>query len=397
MGNEQNKNISKSSIARLIEFFHAIRIVFDSKQLINKGKYYQVTTIYGQLRALLTDKTKERNKEKRPLFEIASLLGEEIKIFYTPSTIEEDMPNFAENIVLHVSSLPISIKKQSSKQVEIKLEEYLNVEIVKYKGKSLKTSEIINALSDKYGGSHYDTKVPDYLMELVSYNIIINNQPILDNLIIQIADLFIEVGLKLIKKLSDFELFLTIIFKKLSAEENFIFDYVLPNSSSRISLYCSQGKIKLYLSDLIGRNVNIEISEIIKTKELLLFNISHRITNELKSEIKIHVNGINVLEHVVEEPLFMYNEVPNYQRYFNRSQKKQFQEFEFGLGEINMIRGTLNKNDIAFIYSHFSSTKSNKIAWFNENSYGHTEPGTSLIKTEGKVILKKIPKDENGA
>lgn len=173
-------NIEKSKLDKLKEFFHAVRIIHDARKLINEGKYYHITTIYGQLRALLTDNTKK--KELKPIFEIANLLSEEIKIYYLPSTFEEDLPHLTNDLLLLVSSLPISLEKHLAKQEEIKFEDYLNTEIIKHKGRSIKTSELINALSNKYGGSHYDTKVPSYLMELASFGI--GDQLVLDNLIL---------------------------------------------------------------------------------------------------------------------------------------------------------------------------------------------------------------------
>ncbi len=90
MNTETTPNIKKSNLDKLIEFFHAVRIIHDLRKLTVEGKYYLITPIYGQLRALLTDSTKR--KEPKPLFEIADMLGEDIQIFYMPNTFEADLP-----------------------------------------------------------------------------------------------------------------------------------------------------------------------------------------------------------------------------------------------------------------------------------------------------------------
>ncbi|KAA5548416.1 hypothetical protein [Adhaeribacter rhizoryzae] len=384
MNNNPSQNIKKSNLDKFKEFFHAIRIIYDARKLINEGKYYHITTIYGQLRALITDKTKERSKELKPLFEIASLLGEELKIYYMPNTINEDLPpSLTEGIMLHVSSLPISIEKQLSKQEEILLEDYLNIEIINFKGRSIKAFELINALSDKYGGSHYDTKVPDYLMELFYFGI--GGQRVLDNLIIQIADLFLSIGLNLVKKLTDFEIYLAIFPEEFTTQENYFLDYFLENENSRIIIYSHQGKLKLHFVDLIGRPVNLEVKKIINPKNLYLINISHRITFDLRSEIRLNLDGINLLDFSLNEPLLMHNEISSYQSYLNRSKEKEKQEFEFGLAEMMMYGKILDDLEKVKLLNYFSQKSHEKLIWFNKNSFGYSPAGTSDIKMEGNV------------
>jgi hypothetical protein len=383
------ENVNKTNLDKLIEFFHAVRIIYDSKTLIDKGKFYQNAIIYGQLRALLTDRTKDRSKELKPLFEIAKILNTDIQIYYMPNTIEEDLPFIKEGLLLHVSSLPVSLERQLPAQEKISIEDYLNVVAVKYKDESYKVSDIINFLSDKFGGSHYDTKVPRNFLELS--NIGFNNQPIITNLILQIADLFVKIGLKLVKKISDFEYFIVFKPEIFSAEENFFFDYVLPNSNkSRISLFCFQGKLRLFLNDLIGRSVNLEVEQLLEPKKIILLNISHRITNDLRSEIKIGLDGNNIFDLIIDEPLLMLNEIHSYHGFFNRSIEKEFQDFEFGIGEIIVRSEVGSDSNRASIFNYLLKKKHEGLIYFNENSYGQSPPGKNDIAMTGNVETKKI-------
>jgi hypothetical protein len=387
MTNPEPENIKKTNLDKLIEFFHAVRIIYDSKTLIDRGKFYQNAIIYGQLRALLTDRTKYRCKELKPLFEIAKILGTEIQIYYMPNTIEKDLPFIKEGMVLHVSSLPVSIERQLPAQEKISLENYLNVEAVTYKGESYKVSDIINYLSDKFGGSHYDTKVPRNFLELSKIGF--NNQPIITNLILQIADLFVKIGLNLVKKITDFEYFIVFRPETFSSEENFFFDYVLPNSNkSRISLFCFQGKLRLFLNDLIGRAVSLEVEQLLEPKKIMLLNISHRITNDLKSEIKIGMDGKNILDIIIEEPLLMLNELHSYHAFFNRSIDKEKQEFEFGIGEIIMRSEVGNDANRMSLFNYLLNKKHEGLIYFNKDSYGQSPPGERDIKMTGNVETK---------
>ncbi|WP_276497608.1 hypothetical protein [Pontibacter litorisediminis] len=377
-------HISKSSLDKLKEFYLAVRIMYDLEKLIKEGKSYHIPTVYGQLRALLTDKTKEKSKEKKPLFDIASILGEEIKIYYMPKRSEEHS-NFG-NPFLDISSLPISIERQLVNQIEISLEDYLNVEVVQYQGESYTASDIINLLSNKYGGSHYDTKVPQYIAELMSIGF--GRQPVLDNLIIQIANLFLKVGLKLLKKVTDFELFVALKPSTFSVEENFFFDYVLPNLPARISLLTYQGKLRLFLADILGNAASIGIEKVLEPNQNYIVHITHRITPDLRSEVKVNLNGENVFEELYFEPLLVLNEIRSYQGYINRSQEKEFQKFEFGLGRLMMFSSVLGELERYRMYSDFLGKDSSVMLWFNESSYGHSAPGTGDISMEGHVEQK---------
>ncbi len=390
MTKEKLIEIEKTNLEKIIEFFHAIRIVGDARKLISEGRYYHITSIYGQLRALLTDKTKEHRKEPKPIFEIASLLGEDLNIYYLPDTLEQKLPE-QERLVLYVSSLPISLKKQTPNQKQISLEDYLNLDIVRYKDKRLKAGDIVNAMSNKYGGAHYDSKVPEYLAQLTSFGI--NGQHILDNLIIQIADLFLDIGLKLVRKLTDFEFYFTIYFDSLvdSKNENFIFDYTLPSTNCRISFYTFQSTLRVFLCDLVGRSVNLEINEVVPCKELILVNISHGISDELQSRVTVSINGLKVLDTTIQEPLIMLNQVGSFQGYFNRSREQELQDFEFGIGEIVMFGNILEDIKKAELYLHFSETETEKLVYYDRQSYGHSSPGTTDLEMVGNVKLKDFP------
>jgi hypothetical protein len=291
-------------------------------------------------------------------------------------------------MILHVSSLPVSIERQLPAQEKISLEDYLNVEAVSYKGESYKVSEIINYLSDKFGGSHYDSKLSRNFSELS--NIGFNNQPIITNLILQIADLFVKIGLNLVKKISDFEYYIVFRPEQFSTEENYFFDYVLPNSNkSRIALFCFQGKLRLFLNDLIGRAVNLEVEQLLEPQKTILLNISHRITNDLKSEIKIGLDGNSILDLVIDEPLLMLNELHSYHAFFNRSFEKEMQAFEFGIGEI-LVRSEVGEDSKRMVlFNYLLNKKREELIYFNKNSYGQSPPGELDIKMTGNVETKK--------
>lgn len=153
-------------------------------------------------------------------------------------------------------------------------------------------------------------------------------------------------------------------------------------------LYTQQGKFQLLLTDLIGRSINLIIEKIIEPRKVFLLNISHRITADLKSEIKFSLDSINLLEIRINEPLFMFNQVKTYQSFFNRSEQIEFQDFEFGLAELIMCGQILNDVEKIKLLNYFNQKMHSKLVWFNKKSYGHSSPGTENMKMEGNVELR---------
>ncbi len=128
--------------------------------------------------------------------------------------------------------------------------------------------------------------------------------------------------------------FIFIYPENFSNEQNCFFDYHIPQTSNRLILYCQQGLLNFFLQDALGRQINIVVEKIITPKNLYLVNISHRITDDLKSEVKIYLDAIAIHDQTLDEPLLIINEIESYQGYFNRSSEKESQDFEFGLGRI---------------------------------------------------------------
>lgn len=113
MKEEHFQPIDKSGLERIKELYFSLRIISDCQSLIEKGNYYQISIVYGQLRSLLT----ERSKGLTPLlFDISSILNVELELFHIPDTFEKDLPHLMENLSIRFNSTQPSISKISPNQ-----------------------------------------------------------------------------------------------------------------------------------------------------------------------------------------------------------------------------------------------------------------------------------------
>lgn len=387
MINDHFQHVSKSGLERLKELYYALRIITDSRELIQKGNFYHISVIYGQLRSLLMDRSKNIN----PLmFEVASLLNQELEIFHLPDTFDKDLHHLSEGMVLHISSTSPDIIKSLPKHEKIKLSEYLEIEVLTYQGRKFTVRKIVEELANKYGGAHYSQTTHKYLSELLSFGI--NNQPVLDNFIYQLAELITNLGIQLIKKITDVEFYLDLCLTEKKVQgEMFIFDYQLPHNPNRFSLILNQGKLRFLVVDSIGFREVVTTECLLEYDEVQLVNISVEILKNFKSQIKIYIEENLVADVISDIPLLTINEIHNYEAFFNRQKNGEPQEYEFGLGEFKIYGRTLNHIEKLQNYSYFDQKDYNDILWLEPKVYGNSPSGESSI-ISAEIKRKNISK-----
>ena len=382
--NDHFHHIPKTNIDRVIELFNALRIIDDSLDFLRNGRSHFIGVIYSQLRSLLTDKTTEPL-----LFTVSEILNEELSLYYLDYDINKNIPGAEESMILRVTGMPLSTKLVLPKQTKITLREYLKTHPLTYKKQKFRVETIINHLSNELGGAHYSDSVKKYLTELNSIGF--NNQPMLNNYVIQLVELAKELGLNTIKKITDFEILLNLFIPETnSKKQEFLLDFAIPNSNNRISIFINQSKFHVQMIDCLGRTFIHRINEIIPLSKFYLIDFSHRLTNDFKSEIKLFFNEIELLSIVLDEPLLMLNELVSYERYFNRSQEKTNENFQFGLSDVLMFGEKLNHLERLRAYSHLTNTEPTQVMYFENESFGYIKAGEKDMKMEGKVKIVKV-------
>lgn len=386
--------IPKSNIDRVIELFNALRIIDDSINFLFKDKFYYIGVIYSQLRSLTTDKTTQPL-----LFHISEIIDDELSFYYMDDDLTEKMPELKDSLLMRLTGYPLSIKKSLPSQIKIKLIDFLKTKPLTYNGQQFRVDTIINHLANESGGAHYSDSTRRYISELSSLQF--NNQPLLNNYIVQLAELIMELGINTLKKITDFDVFLNVFLPEItSKKQEYLCDFTFPNSNNRISIFTDQTKIHIQIVDCLGRCYTHRIEEIISPSKLYLINFSHRITTTFKSEIKLFFNELELINVLLDEPLLILNEFDSYNRYFNRSTSKQNENFQFGLSSFLVFGKILNPIERTKIYNNFFNSSISQVTYFKDKNYGYFKSGEEKMKKEGDVqtlemedlIKQKTPK-----
>lgn len=355
-------------------------------ELIQKGNYYQISVIYGQLRSLLT----ENSKKLTPLlFEVAKSLNSELEIFHIPDTFEKELPHLTEGMIFRMFSTSPSIDKLLPRHNRIKMSDYLKIDLLTYKERKFTVKKIIEELANKYGGAHYSKVTHKYLSEVLSFGL--NSQPMLDNFVYQLSELTLNLGINLLKKITDIEFYINIyLTEKKVAGEIFIFDYQLPNNQNRFALILNQGKLHFLIVDSIGLSRLIIAESLLEYDKVHLINISIETTKNYKSQIQIFIDENLVAEHITEFPLLTINEINNFDAYYNKQKSGEDQEYEFGLGELAIYRRTFNTLEKCKIYNYFLKQKHEDVLWIEKKVFGQSPSGKSNIIFNKKIMRRKI-------
>jgi hypothetical protein len=317
------------------------------------------------------------------------MIGEKTDMYYMPNFMENEFPNWNDNLIFDMWSLPISLERELPKQEIIALESYLKLEVIKHQAKNLKASEVIMILSDKYGGSHYDTKIPEYLSKIISFRI--NDQHILNTWIVQFTDLFIKLSVKVLKRLTDFDVYIAAYFPALPVEENYVFDFIQPSTNFKFSLYAFEGRLKVLLRDVAGYYVNLPVETDIATNTIVMIRISHSLSNDLRSVLRVDIDNTNVLNDV-NDPLIVINDFDNFQIFMNSSGDKRKQDFEFGVTGFKYFREVLDEAKRKNLSDDFG--KKTEISWFNKGSFQYYPHDSPNPLREGTVDQLKYPFEE---
>jgi len=281
------EEIEKGFANRFQEFIQSLQIINDSIQQFRSGKIHQIIPIYGQLRALLTEKSK---KNTPLLFEIANEINASLDFYCMPDV--DDFPGILrEGLLLHITGFPLSIKKELPKQISISLQDFLNHEIIFFNNKKYKVNEIISFFANKSGGAHYASKLPKDFAQLLSVGL--NGQPILVNSLLQIAEIVYKIGIKILQKLSNFESYiLAFIPKQTLQEPAYIVDNFYPEGSMRYFFRIEPNmKLSFGVKGLQGNYALLTVNSLIDWDKIHLFNFAFIIDEFMESHLSIYIDG----------------------------------------------------------------------------------------------------------
>jgi hypothetical protein len=391
MRNYKYQAVPKPLGSRIQELMQSLQVTRDSLGAVRQGNLHQIIPVYGQLRALLN----EKSKGKSPLLlDIAKEVGLSLD-FYCMGGAGELPDELKKDLVLHLSGFPATLEQELANQRSISIEEFLDYKILIYDGRSYKTKDIISFFANKAGGAHYSPDLPQDFAQLLSFGL--SGQPVLVNALLQIADLTYKLGVNLLKSQADFEAHLLILVPHQELKEPaYIFDNQYADARSRIFCRIEPGmKLSFGVTGIQGITAIAGVNRLIDWSKPHHFTLSLLIGNDLSTRLNIAMDGEEVSALNIPHPIFVVNDPLHYRSYQNRSDEDENAGLSFGLIEMAMYgRGLLLKEQ-AKLFLYFEeqlSKEDQRCVYFKKGQYGYAAPGTKDMQMTGAPVMWSVSK-----
>jgi hypothetical protein len=382
------QDIVKPFAARIIELMQSLQVLRDSIDAVRAGRQYQMIPLYGQLRALLTDKAK-RNSPL--LFDIAGQLNDKLEIYAMPGPEDNKLPkDLTEKLFAHLAGFPVGLHRSLPSQDVVPLKKFLERPVYLLRGRKHTSRSIIDLFAQKAGGSHYARKVTREEAELLSSSLL--GGPLLNSSLLQLAEMTLALGQRLLGRISKFDFHIVVFAPRQEVKTpRVLLDSQYPESPARFVVSFHSGmKLAFHGVGIDGSKASVVSDREIVWPALHYFWISTELTDQLQTTLRITIDGEDTITRVLPFPLFIPNTLADFDTYWNRSHEDATAGGTFGFAEIAATGGDQSATDRAKLLLHFENTRNNPRAFFcySPGTFGHAPPGEKNVTNSPGVIFK---------
>ena len=391
MGQSQYKPIPKSIGLQLQELAHGLQVIRDSLQAIEQGQLYQFVPLYGQLRALLTQ------KEDNPLlFTLADELEQNLQVFRAPSSRQklEKLGLSDENISFLLEGFPVTLEQKTDEQVAVSLREFLESDIITYKEKGYSLDWVIRRLANKAGGAHYDTEFRKHLAEMLSFRF--GNQPALKNALKQVAEVVLKLGVQLLQAQMTCYIHTVFYLRKESIEAGAdVLAHVRPGSKIPSVFFGFDNELTPTLGILSPEGIAAEarIDTKIDWNEPQACTLSIELTEDLSTRLAVSLGGEVVASDTTSQILFILGHPSFCDIHVGHSIRNDTKNPAVGIAT-HLIIGETDEPNLRGKLALWSAQKffgkSGRWVYYGENGYGKIPAGEGNMETVGQAPLKSL-------
>ena len=330
-------------------------------------------------------------------------------MYCMPDVHDPDFPgDLREGMVLHVSGFPITAERQFSAQLEMTFPQMLDREIIAFRGNNYTPRTLIEWYANKAGGSHYSRKLPEDFAALLALSAM-NIRPLPD-VLVQIGDATLAIGLRLLKSVVDFELHALVMVPDQDSDHvaavNFLIDSLYEGSAMRLSLTLNKRLMpSLFISGLQEVSARVDADRLIDWSHPRHIHASVRIDDDLSTLLELWVDGTLVGRLRVPEPLFVFSDPLDYATYYNRAVDGEPQAFSFAVGAIGMFGREVGPIDRAQLLLYVDEKRQDPelpLTLYTSGSFGRAARGTNDVDMTGTVhrvkaqdLLRGVPDSSN--
>ncbi len=310
-------------------------MIRDSLDAVRSGKDYQIIPLSGQLRALLTDRTRHA---KPLLIDLAKEFDRPLNVYSTTGVDDAPInPKIANNVLLRFTGIYFSVTRELPEQFAITIEDALKRNVVNYQGSRHTLQEVIDFFANRAGGAHYSKIFPKEIGELLALSVL--GMSPLKGVVWQVGLIAQRLAAQLLRSLTEFEIHFALTIPQQTLQQpGFLIDAVYPGHSMSYAVYVDPlGRIHFDMQDVVGQRVQLLSNQLIPFDRPFHFSIHHSWTEALETEVEITLEGERTGFGRVSRPLFVVAESSGYDILVNASHQHPNSGWALCLGDMVMV------------------------------------------------------------
>ena len=286
---------------RLLSLRSALLLLKDAIAEVRGGKAHFILPIFTQLRALLS----EKSKDNQPLLlEIASVFGFDPPI-YSMRSIHDDpkAPEVMKSALMHFEGFPMGLRQELPAQMPTSLSRLLDKRIVTIEESIYTLRDLIEVCANKAGGAHWPKRMKENEVRLLEFRFG-QFQPA-HTALLQFAEVILEYGRQLLAEiLTQYVNLLVVVPEQKIHSEVAIFELRYPNRSNTLQFTIrNEGILKARLKCFNGEVIATQCAPAFSRDSLVHIEVAHELDRNLQSILSIRVDGEVKCESVAPIPL----------------------------------------------------------------------------------------------
>ena len=378
--------IEKPLGLRLSELALSAQLLEDSIVALQRGDVHFVLSLASQLRMLLT----ERSKGAEPLLlALADKFRVDTTVYSGPDVTNDGFPEeLLEGLLFRIGGLPVTTAMPTLDSKGMPLVDFLDHGVVALEGESFSPRRVIEFFANKLGGAHSSLQLPLSLAQVQSVEVL--GLPGLTPILVQTAAVAKEIALRVLRRVSDFEIYFSFVLLDETAHgRQILLDSVYPGSAMRMFIGVDPGpRLIFYVKGFDGRSALLSSREPLDWREPHWIRISHLAEDDVHSRLQMHVDGIRMAEMRVPWCFVAPADPRNYDVFINRVHGGEGPGSRFGVGELVMYGVSQNPFEVSQTNLYFMDRMEQEehgFSVFGPETHGHMPRGTSDLAIHGPL------------
>jgi hypothetical protein len=222
----------------------------------------------------------------------------------------------------------------------------------------------------------------------------------LRQMLVQLAEATLVVGLKLLRAATQQELHLVLVVPETPSRETYLLDAAYPGSPMRFSLMLDKRGVPIArLVGLDGSQIKVGGNRLVTWDRPHHLQLSVSVTDDLHTRLDLCLDGSSLGWAEMKAPVFITSDWLDFDVVHNKATDSPPQDFGFGLAELLQVGHNLSPSDRANMLLYEERKRCDpdlKLVFYGARSFGRAPPGKRNLTMNGTVkhvsVAELLPK-----